>query len=196
MPNLDSHITNENRHLKRLKENPRYASYRIDRAILKYLFVQITSQIKENANILEVGIGEGNALAEILRLTNISARNCVGTSLQPLDSHQHLIKQGVEIQTGILIDELPGEWRQQFDVTMACAVLVWANNYNKGIEELFRVTKPGGFILVYDTPDIIEDRLEAKARQDGHEVYRPDYRDRAEYLGAIIKKASKSRWSF
>lgn len=78
-------------------------------------------------------------------------------------------------------------WQEQFDVTMACAVLMHVDDLTQAMNELLRVTCHGGHILIYDLNKNIA-TAQFIAKQQKHILIKPRDAVMKNMFGTIIRK--------
>lgn len=104
----------------------------------------------QHPHILEVGCGTGEAIKKMLRdHKKLDPAGITGTSLSEFPEHHILRRRGVTIRTDIVVEQLPQDWEQAYDVVLASVVLQWAH-VSFAIPEIERVLIPGGLFLGFD----------------------------------------------
>lgn len=110
-----------------------------------YIYGLIEARCKPK--ILEIGGGKGKAIKKIIADNpNLDPSTITMTSLTPLDDHKELKTRGVHAYTGVLAEQLPKQWEEQFDLVMTSALLQWTR-IPMVLAEIKRVLKPGGIWL-------------------------------------------------
>lgn len=105
--------------------------------------------LSEGQHVLDVGSGNGILVREILGIVGPSGRACGIDSSKPM----------IEIATAICPNgrffqanatDLPFEDRS-FDVVTASQLLCFVAEVDKALSEMFRVLKPGGYLVILDS---------------------------------------------
>lgn len=118
-------------------------------------YIQHIVNTVKTPKILEIGCGSGNSIARILdENTALKPSSITGTSLTELPEHQKIRSRGVTILTGILAEELPIEWTEQFDLIMACMVMAHTV-LSESVPQVLRSLKTGGHFIGIDNRLIV-----------------------------------------
>ncbi len=192
MKSLEQHIEDEAGHLARAKRDRYYRGYILNRTWLAINFLQTAYWLPENPKILEVGIGDGSNLRRIVKETpKIKLDNCTGTCLQLLPEHEQLRAEGLSIVDKTLIEELPTSWDGVYHVVMASLVLSWADNLEKSIERLSKVTSQNGYLLCFDVPKTVRKLITLTTDNFIEQDPRLSYIE--DYLGVVLLKQRKTQ---
>jgi len=114
------------------------------RELRKYIFQKIGLKITDR--VLEVGCGTGAILSEI------QTQALHGLDIEPAS----LMEARVYAPTASLAcaDALSLPYPDHFiDVTLCHYLLLWISNPQRALEEMKRITKPGGYVLALAEPD-------------------------------------------
>lgn len=150
-----------------LKKYGRQEGYIIDRDWLApladpYILMLINSGRKPK--IIEIGCGSGESIKQILSDNQILEPSSIaGTSLTELPEHALARELGVTIHTGIMAEELPSTWTEQFDLVMACMVMMYTE-LTQSVPEILRIIKPNGHFIGYDNR-MVTSKIEEKATE-------------------------------
>lgn len=132
----------ENKHVHSVYENISQnfsdTRYKVWSSVKKFIM-----DIPSTAQVLEVGCGNGKNLKD---MKHVSSK--VGCDMSPSFVNM-VIKEGIECHHANILN-LPYQ-TGGFDYTLCIAVLHHLSTQErreKGLSELIRVTKPGGFILI------------------------------------------------
>jgi ubiquinone/menaquinone biosynthesis C-methylase UbiE len=122
-------------------------------ALRNYLFER--TGLRTAGRMLEVGCGTGAILSEIqtnsLTCTGVR-RKCHGLDIQPaslLEARVHA--PAVSLTCGDAL-ALPYS-NESFDITFCHYLLLWVSDAQWTLQEMKRVTSPGGFVLALAEPD-------------------------------------------
>jgi SAM-dependent methyltransferase len=161
------------------------------RAILESFLKQITDKLrdsKEQLHILDVGCGTG---ANLEMLANYGEAEGVDVSDDALEFCR---RKGLKAQKG-LAEELPFA-EEAFDLTTALDVVEHLDDDVAGLKEMFRVTKHGGYSLIFVPAfmwlwgvqdDISNHRIRYTKRQ---------IVERLKAAGYEIERATFANWTF
>ncbi len=161
------------------------------RAILETFLRQICSSLKTSdskLSILDVGCGTG---ANLEMLSQFGEPQGVDVSDDALEFCK---RKGLNVQKG-LAETLPYE-DEAFDLTTALDVVEHLDDDIAGLKEMFRVTKKGGYSLIFVPAfmwlwgvqdDISNHRIRYTKKQ---------ITDRLEKAGYFIERATYANWTF
>lgn len=161
------------------------------RAILETFLRQICSRLETSnggLKILDVGCGTG---ANLEMLSQFGEPQGVDVSDDALEFCK---RKGLNVQKG-LAETLPYE-DETFDLTTALDVVEHLDDDIAGLKEMFRVTKKGGYSLIFVPAfmwlwgvqdDISNHRIRYTKRQ---------ITDRLEKAGYTIERATYANWTF
>ncbi len=113
----------------------------------RYIYDRIA--VTRTQRILDAGCGTGVLLDEISLLT---AATCIGLDLgnEPLAFHRVHHPSTALTQADVL--QLPFS-RRSFDVTLCHFALLWVGQPLRALQEMARVTTPGGYVVALAEPD-------------------------------------------
>lgn len=142
---------------KLLKTASGEACYEMRRAWVAHFAGPLVEQALNSGwmpQVLEVGGGYGNAIRKLIEsyssYPEFTTQNITMTSLQSMLEHTDLIAAGVNVEPGIIIEDLPKEWSRRFNVVMTSAVLQWAKP-NEAACSVAQVLKPNGVWVGIET---------------------------------------------
>jgi 2-polyprenyl-3-methyl-5-hydroxy-6-metoxy-1,4-benzoquinol methylase len=116
--------------------------------------------IPSDANIVDVGAGASFFDPYLaLRYPNLCEIDCM---MYETAAEQEAMVEAQRRQYGVnlplynkSIEDLDGQFHEEFDVTMCISVIEHVERHDAGFAELVRITKPGGYIFI--TSDYFRD---------------------------------------
>ncbi|MGH2905292.1 MAG: class I SAM-dependent methyltransferase [Solirubrobacterales bacterium] len=108
------------------------------------------ADVGDGSKVVDIGCGPGGLTVELARRTAESNIAAIDPGELFTEACQERVP-GADVRTGIA-EELPWE-DASFDAALACLVVAFMNDPDKGIAEMARVTRPGGKIAacMWDT---------------------------------------------
>ena len=109
-------------------------SYNTSRTLNEYIkkFPILSNFLKPSVEILEIGVGDGIALKEMVEQFQV---NAIGTCINEQDKKDNVIKA--------FAYDLPFK-NDSFDIVLSIHSITWEPNQKAAISEVIRVLKPGG----------------------------------------------------
>ncbi len=104
----------------------------------------ILRHVKNADKVLEVGCGKGRFLAAVKAA--FPSAECIG--VDPYPSLQNCLPPGIQGLRGAL-GEIPCP-DNSFDVVFSVEAIEHSINHNRAVEEMVRVAKPGGWVIIID----------------------------------------------
>jgi SAM-dependent methyltransferase len=129
-------------------------------------------QVPRLAEIIDVGSGGSffpPYLATLGGFPNVSLTDSMKYGDIRLDVIGQRNYYNIELPLyDVLCEEMPEEWTDRFDVTMCISTIehVDADKHNDALREIWRITKPGGFIFI--TSDYFRDLQQFEASPSRH----------------------------
>jgi len=166
------------------------------RAILETFLRQIASRLAEPAKagaqtelrILDVGCGTG---ANLEMLSHFGAAEGVDVSDDALEFCR---EKGLKAQKG-LAEKLPFD-DETFDVTTALDVIEHLDDDIAGLKEMFRVTKRGGYSLIFVPAFMWLWGVQDDISNHRIRYTKPQIVDRLKKVGYSVERATYANWTF
>ncbi|KXN83905.1 hypothetical protein AN958_00985 [Leucoagaricus sp. SymC.cos] len=113
--------------------------------------LQVPVELKDEDWVLETGSGTGVWLTSLAKSTTSNAQ-FIGSDIEPkLFPEPSSLSPNIRFQVESVID-LPSEWTNKFIVVNQRLLVAGlrVDEWQRAISELYRVTKPGGWIQVFE----------------------------------------------
>lgn len=141
-------------------------------ALPEWVFSEM--QIKDDAHVLDVGCGGGANIARLLSRCPNGAVTGLDRSQLSLDMSRELnYRDVVDKKCYIMggnVNQLPCA-KELFDVVTAFETVYFWHILDEGLEEIFRVLKPGGTCVIANEMDGLDPNLKKLERAVGMLVY-------------------------
>jgi len=161
------------------------------RAILASFLQQITAKLHSTRGairILDIGCGTG---ANLEMLSRFGTSEGVDVSDDALDFCRG---KGLIVQEG-LAEKLPFE-DESFDITTALDVVEHLDDDIDGLKEMYRVTKPGGYSLIFVPAFMWLWGVQDDVSNHRIRYTRSQIVERLEKSGYSIERATYANWTF